>query len=201
MSFDIFDTLLLRRDTTPESVMGAVAEQIKADAKEFISKRKEAECQARLSAHGGEVTLDDIYSYLRKDYPTVNPVMEIEAELDACAANDRVLPLFEWALANRCVVLTSDMYLDSATITSMLAKAGITGYEKVFVSNECGCDKRSCGLFRHVAKDLGVDTSDIAHIGDSLKADILGARKAGVKPIFIPKRHLAMRMIRKILKR
>ena len=201
VSFDIFDTLLLRRGTTPESVMGAVAEQIKADAREFISKRKEAERQARLRADGGEVTLDDIYNHMRRDYPKASPAMEIEAELDACTANGRVLPLLEWALANRRVVLTSDMYLDSATITGLLTKAGITGYEKIFVSNECGCDKRTGELYRHVAKVIGSDTADIAHIGDSLKADVLGARKAGVKPIFIPKRHLAMRMLRKILKR
>lgn len=201
VSFDIFDTLLLRRGTTPESVMGAVAERIKADAREFISKRKEAERQARLYANGGEVTLEDIYSHLRTDYPAVCPTMEAEAELDACTANEMALPLLKWASANRRVVLTSDMYLDSVTISRMLTKAGITGFEKVFVSNECGCDKRTGELYRHVAKAIGFDTADIAHIGDSLKADVLGARKAGVKPIYIPKRHLAMRMLQKILKR
>ena len=47
-------------------------------------------------------------------------------------------------------------------------------------------------------EDQGFSENKIIHVGDSVKADILGAKKVGINSIFIPRRKMLKRYLKKV---
>ncbi len=200
VSFDIFDTLIERDCLLPSDVFIRTGERILGanSAKSFCMARMAAERKARHESQTGEVTLAEIYAILAAKLgvdAAQSAAVEEEEELKSVRPKVSVIPLFEWAKANRRVVLTTDMYLSSDILRRMLAKCGIEGYEVIFLSCECGADKVSGRLFEIVAERLDVSNFDIAHVGDTISADVRGASSAGVLPIFIPRRAMLRRLV------
>ena len=105
-------------------------------------------------------------------------------------------PVFDAALKHgKTVFLISDMYLPPEVISGMAARCGYEGYEKLFVSNEYGVSKRSGKLFGEVLKEYGLQKSDLIHIGDSIGADLLGARKAGIAALPVARKNRLGRLL------
>ena len=77
----------------------------------------------------------------------------------------------------------------------MLEHCNITNYDSLYVSNEYGVNKISGKLFKIVLNQKGIKQSEIVHIGDSVKADFLGARKVGIKSILIRRKNRLKRLI------
>jgi putative hydrolase of the HAD superfamily len=48
-----------------------------------------------------------------------------------------------------------------------------------------GYAKPDPGAFRYAAQDLNVPPQQILHIGDSWEEDILGAQRAGIRPVYL----------------
>ena len=124
ISFDIFDTLLLRTVANSRDVFEEVWEQagdIKLtdiSKKEFMKLRMEMERRARNNKKefNREVTLSDIYSefpkFIVSDIEKLER-LEVETEKRVCYRND-----FMWEVVKRLskagkkLVLLSDMYLE-----------------------------------------------------------------------------------------
>lgn len=53
----------------------------------------------------------------------------------------------------------------------------------IYISGELGVEKPDPRIFRLACKALGVAPRDALHVGDSLKADVLGARAAGLQAL------------------
>ena len=120
--------------------------------------------------------------------------------MESCRPREEIVALFNSVKdKGKDIVLISDMYLSSSFIGRMLSKCGIDGMKGVFVSNELGCDKRSGRLFSEVRKKMSNFNGKQLHYGDSLKADYLGALKAGIKPRFIFKRNFLRMLWKKII--
>ncbi len=68
-----------------------------------------------------------------------------------------------------------------------LVKAGFRNYfEKVFTSNEIGFEKPDRRFFEFCTSSLGIkNPNEVIMIGDSVHADIIGAKKAGLKTLQI----------------
>ena len=47
-------------------------------------------------------------------------------------------------------------------------------------------------------EDQGFSENEIIHVGDSVKADILGAKKVGINSIFIPRKKMLKRYLKKV---
>lgn len=200
VSFDVFDTLIERDCLLPSDIFVRVGEAVigEGKGKEFREKRIAAERIARSKSSSGEVTLTDIYDCLPPYAEASKESLikaEMDAEMSACRPKERNIPLYEWATKNKTVILTTDMYLSTDFIRQMLTKCGIAAPANIFNSCECGVDKVSGSLFSFAAESLGIATTDIAHVGDNLHADIKGAKKAGATPIFIPCRNFLRRML------
>lgn len=196
VSFDIFDTLIERKCLSPRRIFNLAARiggVVDCNVASFCCDRILAENEAR-KKHKEKTQIGDIYSELRKIGYDVDYSCEIEAETLMCKPKDSVLPLFEWACKNKVAVLTSDMYLGSSYIKQIIDGCGISGYDRMYVSCEHGAEKVSGKLFGLISKDYNIKPSKILHIGDSLKADILGGWKAGVRTIYIPKTELLSRI-------
>ena len=198
LSFDIFDTLLLRALANPIDLFSIVWEQaIKEDINltdispmEFMKLRVEMERRARNKAVKREVNLDEIYNeipnYIVKNIEQLKR-LEVEAEKEYCYQNFDIYNLVQEAKnAGKIVILLSDMYLSSRQITAILAhnQIEVSLFDAIIVSNERLCSKQNGELYQklllrypYIAKEK------ILHIGDNRNSDYVQAIKFGIHAI------------------
>ena len=197
ISFDIFDTLLVRPFWAPEDLFDLLSVLVNEnfdipDFIDFRTLRIEAELKARMEAVNHEVQLHDIYAKLKqitgfKDSQLVwISEKEKELELSFCYARKTGVELLNFAkLMNKTVIITSDMYLDRNLLLKMLRKIGCNGFVKFYLSNEVKVNKHSGGLYKLIKKDF--PQKNILHIGDNYQADCIGAQKNSLNCAYLPK--------------
>ena len=56
-------------------------------------------------------------------------------------------------------------------------------------SGRLGIDKPQPGIFQHACSELGVDCSELLHVGDSWEADVEGALGVGAQAVWFDARH------------
>ena len=175
ITFDVFDTLLIRDVMKPTDVFrfsyGEVGRYIRIIAEIF----------ARKASKTGEVTIHDI----DRKCP-FSCKKEVQFEKRICRANPLVKTLYEkLKKQGKKMYAISDMYLDSDLISKLLKKAG---YDiPVIVSCEQGCTKASGKLFQGFLGNYSYKSSQVLHIGDNRISDYEGAHKAGINSLLIRK--------------
>ncbi len=189
-SFDIFDTVLVRKCGKPENIFYLLAHRLYPDneAKRgcFIAWRKMAERLVAPHAHGREITIADIYRAKGvESFCEYTPAELIEAEKETESDNLTANPAIK-AVIERCrregkrVCFISDMYLDSRFLAGVLQREGcLTGDEKVYVSCEERARKSSGALFDTVRGYL--NPAQWEHYGDHPVSDVKRARERGIK--------------------
>lgn len=178
ISFDVFDTLLLRVTDDPLFIFDIVG--MRLNIKGYRQKRVMAE---QLAGHAakGHAKLKDICRFVEK-LCGVNAELayrtETDVEKECCRANPYFLKLFNAAkFEGKVVIAVSDMYLSSDFINELLSRGGFK-VSKVYVSCEYNVSKADTELWEIVKKDhLG---KKIFHIGDNFKADVVASGKAGI---------------------
>ncbi len=58
-------------------------------------------------------------------------------------------------------------------------------FEVLSISARVGYQKPHPAIFAHALELLGVDAGQAVHVGDDPKADVMGARRAGIEPILV----------------
>jgi HAD superfamily hydrolase (TIGR01549 family) len=175
ISFDVFDTLVIRNVLYPSDVFYFGGE-------EFARARISAE--KKLSENGKIPNIYDIYKTLAA-FP-FSAEDEIAAEEKALAPRTETAAFIAYAKEKgKKVFLTSDMYLPKEVIRKLLLRFDIDITEKnIIVSCDEGKTKEG-GLFEVLKKRIG--EGKILHIGDSYEGDILAAKRQGVfDTFFIP---------------
>ena len=191
VSFDIFDTVILRGVLRPIDVFTQVALEGNEPPGSFTKLRVEAEQEARRRAWDkqtrAEVTLQEIYEVLYElagwDASQCDAFVQLEeaAERRYCRRNPYLHSLYTYALQqDKSVIFVSDIYLDERLIRTILEDAGYDSYIHLFVSSTHGETKSNGGLYRVVLKSLDVPAKEILHIGDNMDSDVHMARKAGL---------------------
>lgn len=181
VSFDIFDTLLKRDVPKPIDVFSIVGEN--HNIKRFKDIRLNAEKKARQISNNNEITLKDIYATISITNADSLLYDEIASEIEITCPNLEIMPIYKYCLDNKKVILISDMYLPRNVIEILLNKNGIIGYQTLFISNEINKTKADGSLFDYVRKELGIDSTQIMHIGNSFKADYINAKKKDGKAL------------------
>ena len=165
----------------------------------FHNKRIQAEKIARQKLSPREVNIDDIYDYLDINDNNLKENLkakEIELELASCYANKKIKKFYDRAIENgNEVIIISDMYLPQEVIQAMLGQCGIYRYKKLYVSNSFNANKITGKLFEIAISELGVPKKNIVHLGDSIKADFLGAHKAGIKAVLVHRKNRLRRFL------
>lgn len=212
VSFDVFDTLVVRPFLKPADLFVLMEQEVQQvlgcrDLPDFSALRHAAEVQAR-RVHAGreDITLTQIYEQLccltglEPERAALLREMETAYELRYCVRRETSKRLWDAALgAKKCVIVVSDMYLPTETIASILTHNGYEGYSGLYVSGDVGKTKASGHLFEHVQKTLSIaQGKHVLHIGDNIRSDIQRARAAGWKayPLYNPK-HLLLNQVRK----
>lgn len=184
VTFDVFDTLLLRTLARPEDafyLLGARLgypdlRRLRVQAEEEARRRKEAATGSR------EVTLEEIWAVLAPETglsPEEGMAAERKLESDLCRANPYFLPVVA-ALRRqgKTLAVLSDMYLEEETVAALLDRCGFGTFAACLVSGERGCSKSGGGLYRLAQKLLGPGHT-CAHVGDNPWADQRQAEAAG----------------------
>ena len=167
VSFDIFDTLIMRKCIYPRDVFLLIGS-------DFAKKRAKAEME--LYSEGKHPNIYDIYARMGGGY---SPQTEIDLETEYMTARDAMVKCLEYAVdIGKKVFLTSDMYLPKEIIARMLDGLSIrVDIENILVSCDYGVSK-SDGLFDVLSSLSG--SGRILHIGDNYEADIMCAQRCGI---------------------
>lgn len=189
VSFDIFDTLLVRKTLYPtdifDMVFRAFFDSLKNVISDFVKQRIGCERRLYLTTHPN---IYDIYNEIQKDTRITNEVKnslieeEIKIEKSNLIVRKRMVSILRYALSQKKVVCcTSDMYLTESILRDFLVSKGILGIDRLFISCELGVSKNS-GLFDYVKKHYA--GKKILHIGDNYDADIESANRYKIDSTF-----------------
>lgn len=188
VSFDIFDTLITRMVIKPKQIFNIVENRYNASNKNKISDFTNYRINAEKKINDNIPNIDDIYHELEKQYAkdvcAELKQIEIDTEMHYCICNQAIKKIYDYCkMKKKKIYAISDMYLSSGTLKKILNKSGYE-VDKLLVSCEANCNKQSAELF----KKIDINTrKKMVHIGDSFKADFLGARIAKVHSIKIKK--------------
>lgn len=186
ISFDIFDTLLLRPYLQPTDLFLHIEKVYKAPF--FRVLRQEAEKNARKAHSAAEdITFDEIYDCIDEAFKPLKSV-ELEFEEMVLRANPELKQVYDYAKAlGRKIVIVSDMYLPDDFLANVLKKNGFSGFDGLYVSGNIGKTKSTGNLYRQVLADFpGVQPQDMLHIGDNKKADVKVPLGLGIDAVYYP---------------
>jgi len=184
ISFDIFDTLILRPFAKPADLFMLIGKRL--NRSEFFRIRTDAEKKARetasLTKGSREITIDDIYTLIEKRTGIPKELgiqTELETELQYCFANPYMKRVFRLLKEhNKTVIIVSDMYFPHDMMEKLLQNAGYSGYDKLYVSCDYGCSKSTKSLYQYVKQDF--QNQKLVHIGDNHFSDIQCAEACGL---------------------
>lgn len=186
VSFDIFDTLLVRPYVTPSDMFMHMERACGIPG--FYYARVNAENTARQKHPDQEdITLDQIYAEIAERFKSFQPT-ELEWERMVLRPNPLVLPLWRAAVeSGKKIIITSDMYLPADFLADVLTQNGFGEYSHLYVSCEIGKTKSRGSLYKHIIDELNISPSVICHIGDNKHSDIGVAKQIGIQTIHIPR--------------
>ena len=199
VSFDVFDTLLLRPLWEPNDLFKMVEKECGPIAANFSFLRPLAEfkCRERKKAihkEDEDVTLAEIYAFLVKEYgiaPETAEALraaELRTEERLCSARRCGVELYELARrAGKKIICISDMYLEEDFVAGLLKKCGFADIERVFVSSQRKKLKATGRLYAAVCAELNTSPQNILHIGDNYVSDVKKSAEAGMQSLYLPK--------------
>lgn len=190
VSFDLFDTVLLRPSLSPDAVQryaGHLLARQHPGGPDFFSARKAAEHAARAAkAWAGDVGLDEIYAAFPPGFASealaAARALELEVERQLVMTREPVRQALAYAReAGKRVVAISDTYFNKAEIEALLASAGLEGaFDAIYVSSELGARKDRGDLWPLVLQTEGVAARSWLHVGDSEVSDMQRAGDRGL---------------------
>ena len=192
VSFDIFDTLLLRNVQRPVDIfkiLESIVEK-KYNINDFFEMRVNSEMNSRTEKNNYETTLDEIYKKMPIKDKTVKEEikkLELKLESDFLIANPFMQKVYNYCLKNnKKVVCISDMYLPLSFLETILNK---NGYKKVKIYLSCVHQKHKGNgtLYEEVYNTEKFDKTKWIHIGDNYECDYVQAINFGISAHHYPK--------------
>lgn len=187
ISFDVFDTLLMRRVYEPADVFALMDREI-MDRFSFVfsEERKAAEQELRKTC---EPTIYQIYDYfaekchLSEEEKKYLLSSELEKEKAVLCVREKMKYCLEYCIRQgKKVYLVSDMYFPAEVLEKLLEQNGITGYSELMVS----CDYQTSKLEKlfDILKEKAAGKKYL-HIGDNKEADYNSPKKHGMDAFLI----------------
>lgn len=194
VSFDIFDTLIMRKIFSPEDVFRLLGEKVRAELNidcgiDSIRSQAAAQC-------GPHATISEIYQQIKKTTnltdKNIMDIMQLEkdTDIDLCIARRDMVDLYEYCISvGKEVYLISDMYYTLSDIKRILDKCGVTqpDDEHIWISCEKKSDKISGSIWKHYSEIVCEANKDASclHIGDNKIGDVQNPAKYGIDSYYI----------------
>lgn len=179
VSFDIFDTLILRNLSKPSDLFRIIGGQM--DNCEFAGFRVNAE-QKCLREIGSGANILDIYNEISRqlDIDVSKAIqLELDYEKKICIANPYIQLIFdELVRLGKQVYITCDSYWPKEYLEELLHSCGLDGWKDVFVSCDIGSSMNDGELQKRAWDVIGRDKK-VIHVGDSADADIKPSEEIG----------------------
>ncbi|GAB2799873.1 rhamnan synthesis F family protein [Dyella kyungheensis] len=189
LSFDIFDTLVLRPFLTAQGARDFLAMLVHKQhgIENFGALRTQAEAKARARA-GKDVDLDRIYATLHEDAAlpadTLAAVKSLELATERRLLKPRhalVAALESFAAEpQRKLLGVSDMYITEAELRSVLPAEVDRSLSRLYVSCDTGWRKDSDAGWRALLDAEHAEARRWLHIGDNEQADVMRPLHAGL---------------------
>ena len=179
VSFDIFDTLVTRCIYNPDDLFrymeNILCKRYGKSFEGYFDIRKKAEEEVWIQKDAA-TNIDDIYIRigerlnLTKDQMTYCRELEVQLEYELIVPRLEMQKVFERLKKyNKTIILVSDMYLKADIIQKILGKCGYTGYDRLYISCECGRRKDRGDIWQLVYQDY--PDKNIIHVGDNMQSD------------------------------
>jgi putative hydrolase of the HAD superfamily len=111
--------------------------------------------------------------------------IRVRAMRDGWQLFDDALPCLEWldAVGVRIAVITN---ASGPYQRAKLANLGVAGFiDEVVIAGELGAAKPDPVIFHTACARLGYPPAEVAHVGDRLDVDAIGARDAGMSGVWL----------------
>lgn len=203
VSFDVFDTLLVRPVLNPTDLFYLVQIRLQEFQEfselNFMEIRPFAERETRKIVKKScpqyeDITLDEIYDYfsnvLNFTEEQCDRIKKIEIDVERQYLKTRkiVFNLYLHAVKlNKKVIIASDMYLPTWFIKELLEINGYNAIDKYFVSAERRHSKGSGKLYLDILRELNIAPQQIIHIGDNKASDFTKPTSLGISAFHVPK--------------
>lgn len=189
VSFDIYDTLLMRLVCSPSDVFKLIELRL-----EHINKRKIPFREMRNNAVGElekeNYTLEEVYDRMREIYPNEDTLsfqkIELEVESAVTVGRKDMIKIYQYAIEqHKDIYILSDMYLPLDFLLNILAQNGVDiDKGHLWISGEISASKNDKNMWKRYMENV-VKEKKALHIGDSAKADIEYAKEAGIQTLKI----------------
>ena len=186
VSFDLFDTLIMRKVLTYTDVFDLLERKLTEQGvyiPDFARLRLSSE--KKLSKEYAPMLVDiyeDVLRHAGGSFLSAEELAQMEWEIDRSLMIPRnsVCEIFGNAISQgKRIVITTDSYYREEQIREILASFHIEEYETLLVSCEKGTSK-TLKLYEYLLDMNGRSTLGILHIGDDETADIEYARRYGI---------------------
>lgn len=190
VSFDIFDTLLVRPSIEPKDIFYLLQKPVfEKYGLDFVNLRLNAEDEL----NNEFATIEEIWSSIA----TRNKIslftaqqlmkMELSLEKDLLKARFDVKQIYDAALQQgKRVVATSDMYIPKDILREILDHNGYENIQDIYVSCEQKARKSTGELFDLMLEHEKKQAFEVMHIGDNFETDYKKALKKGICAIYYP---------------
>lgn len=192
ISFDFFDTLVMRKILTPSDLFLLLDKRAKENFGinfDLVKARQEAAAQAD---DAYDLNLNEIYQKLRLrenlDNQLTNALMQLELELEQelCVSRIPVIELLSLAQTlEKDVYILSDTYFSLEQIQRLMemCKIDTVKEDHLYLSSCLGCCKHDGSMWKYFGeKHLG---KSILHIGDNMQADIKLPKEYGIDTFYL----------------
>lgn len=174
ISFDIFDTLIMRKTLYPKDVFRILEHKASAMGISDINLAA-SRIEAEQDIIASSPNIYEIYDRLQEKTNICDEAkkklleLEVEIEKSVLVKRDIMVDVLDYAVEKgKKVNLVSDMYLTKDILKNILSELGITGYENIYVS--CEYHSSKCDGLYDIYK-AEVKGEKYLHIGDNEYAD------------------------------
>jgi len=189
ISFDIFDTLLMRLVCNPFDVFRLVELQLT----HFLNRKipfQEMRNKAVGALQKENYTMDELYNKMQEMYPDENVILykeyELKTENAIIVSRKDMIDIFHYAVMQKKeIYLLSDMYLPLEFLLKVLEQYGVkVDREHLWISGELGVSKRDRHMWEKYSTEV-IQGKRALHIGDSIKTDVEPAQELGIQTLKI----------------
>jgi predicted HAD superfamily hydrolase len=196
VSFDIFDTTLIRKCGVPQNIFYILAKKVFPNNSsyqlDFYNWRTTIGQVIFSRTQNCNYNLNDIYSYLPDYLCDVCPAIDImnaekEVEADNLVANKAIKDIIKQQRdSGNVICFISDMYLDGRFLKDILIRESCAcSIDMVFVSCELGRRKDDRGMLFQYVRTFFPNIISWVHYGDNYHSDILSASSMGITTKYV----------------